>query len=968
MPYNDLPRVEINEVDRSQYVTTTGTGPILLVIGPSDKGPVGVPTTLTSISDLITQFGLPTTEAALSAYFYLDKAGQNVVFVRSFPPDFSDADSDTDGDFYKPKDIITPAIADVSTATNIPSATPVDIATSFTSLFNGWIQSLSTQNDAFDKAVVKADFLQYLEDDSDNKWTTATASAGPAAPPALPNDSYGKFSVTGLDFKYDERGTFNYVGKPGESLRAYVMFDMDDVLDKWGVTPVAADFAQVGTSGDHDRVLSQTVINGYLYVVADDYDILSSELQTIWNLATLAGRGLYTTYDGISAPVYRANYKKAYNSLLTNSDSLYEFQIWRIPLKIVVSALGESIYITTTQYATAHYAFNAYIDPDEFTSSSTGDYGDLPFEFIGCGATEYTWLNGSTRMVANGEMSLRFDDSGALAINTTTKKPTSIAGTWDSCGADRVFFHGLYLNSEMDAAFRSVVWTDGAGKNPGDDTAGTLDWDPNGYISEIVDTASTYLFDTSVANLWPNLFEIMALFSVGNEDEIWTDYLGAVYEDTDTLIYKMMYYPRYNLYERVPALQKLYDAEGCITTQHWGLSYSLIPAMLQTRVLVLVSGGYVNCVPTDIGKPVVGGTTAHTGTLRWYDNTTRTWHVSCSPTNTFPSAEALSITGGGAGAGTTTGASTTNDEIYTLFVNRGATDTNPQKVVVGVLNELVTSTSELADNTATDFWLSLIPGTGLDGQVYSKMLDLLTWREKDFIFLPELDVSTGTDPVADIISDVSPLPESDCIAYYFPGVGVVNPIDGSETFMPGALAAAIQAGLLEKIWQSPAGNPRGVLGWVTRAELRVSKSKADLLYTQANINPIIRPKRYASLTIWGGRTSFKKGTSVKSALSSINVRLLLLYVKRKFRDILWDFPFDINDPALYTTFTGLFGPFLDGLIAAGALSAYELVNETTADDVNNAKFKVGVHLTPAREAEIIIGTIYIYKQGASFLI
>lgn len=72
----------------------------------------------------------------------------------------------------------------------------------------------------------------------------------------------------------------------------------------------------------------------------------------------------------------------------------------------------------------------------------------------------------------------------------------------------------------------------------------------------------------------------------------------------------------------------------------------------KTITLVQVALGYVNCVPTDIGKPVVATGSGDTGNLVSYNNSTRTWVVDPdTPADVFAPADVLAITGG-TGAGT----------------------------------------------------------------------------------------------------------------------------------------------------------------------------------------------------------------------------------------------------------------------------------------------------------------------------
>lgn len=90
-----------------------------------------------------------------------------------------------------------------------------------------------------------------------------------------------------------------------------------------------------------------------------------------------------------------------------------------------------------------------------------------------------------------------------------------------------------------------------------------------------------------------------------------------------------------------------------------GDDFPVVKMYETVRILTFEVSGYVNAIPTDIGKPVVGAITGDTGVLLEYNNTTRIWKVRQDDNgDLFDQAEGITITGG-SGAGTTTGASTT---------------------------------------------------------------------------------------------------------------------------------------------------------------------------------------------------------------------------------------------------------------------------------------------------------------------
>lgn len=115
--------------------------------------------------------------------------------------------------------------------------------------------------------------------------------------------------------------------------------------------------------------------------------------------------------------------------------------------------------------------------------------------------------------------------------------------------------------------------------------------------------------------------------------------------------------PKPTLTEQINAI----DNELRIGTRSWKIGDYYL---LKYRTLAFDLSGYTDAVDSDVGLPVVGGTTGHTGVLAAFDNVARQWIiVPDSDADTFDSAEAVSVTGG-TGSGTTAGASSRSTEPY----------------------------------------------------------------------------------------------------------------------------------------------------------------------------------------------------------------------------------------------------------------------------------------------------------------
>lgn len=321
----------------------------------------------------------------------------------------------------------------------------------------------------------------------------------------------------------------------------------------------------------------------------------------------------------------------------------------------------------------------------------------------------------------------------------------------------------------------------------------------------------------------------------------------------------------------------------------------------------------------------------------------------------------------------------TEDEIKDLFQ-----ETNPEQkpsiAFKGFSSTiLLDPDNDINDPSYTDFYYILTPGLNLyqssHREITSDILTICESREGDSIYLIpvqsfEIDDS-GEPNLSQIINlnDLISYFETDLIGSKFgyaiyPDAFITHPFTGELTLIDTSIAAIIKFGQLDKVYQSPAGFRRGVIDFIAKMTRKISKSVADRIYTNAHINPILRPTKYSLPQIEGNRTLYKKGSRVKSALSYINVRGLIQYLIRALREILYTFKFEPNDPFLFTRFQSLITPTLDRLTAEGALYAYKLQNLTTPDDINKGRFVVGIGIQPTREAEIIEAKIYVFPSGS----
>ena len=106
-----------------------------------------------------------------------------------------------------------------------------------------------------------------------------------------------------------------------------------------------------------------------------------------------------------------------------------------------------------------------------------------------------------------------------------------------------------------------------------------------------------------------------------------------------------------------------------------------------------------------------------------------------------------------------------------------------------------------------------------------------------------------------------------------------------------------------------------------------------------------------------------------SALDRINVRRLLIYLKKEISRIASTTLFEQNVQATWDKFTGQVNPFLASVKAGLGLTDFKVVldKETTTDDLIDRNILYAkIFLKPARSIEFIALDFIITRSGASF--
>jgi hypothetical protein len=289
----------------------------------------------------------------------------------------------------------------------------------------------------------------------------------------------------------------------------------------------------------------------------------------------------------------------------------------------------------------------------------------------------------------------------------------------------------------------------------------------------------------------------------------------------------------------------------------------------------------------------------------------------------------------------------------------------------------------VADPEVVEYNLMTMPGIYHAG-LTSHMMEVCESRG-DALAIVDLDSgyrtsAESTDAIADRVGSVSTaitnltargLNSSYGCAYY-PWVQINDSITNSLLWAPPSIVALgtfSSSQRKSELWFAPAGFTRGGLtegsagiGVIQTRERLTSKNRDDLY--EANINPIASfPSE--GIVIFGQKTL----QVTPSALDRINVRRLMIFVKKEISRMAATVLFDQNVSATWARFLGEAEPFLRSVQARLGLSDFKIILDettTTADLVDRNVMYAKIFLKPARSIEFIALDFVISSTGAGF--
>ena len=263
-----------------------------------------------------------------------------------------------------------------------------------------------------------------------------------------------------------------------------------------------------------------------------------------------------------------------------------------------------------------------------------------------------------------------------------------------------------------------------------------------------------------------------------------------------------------------------------------------------------------------------------------------------------------------------------------------------------------------------DINLLALPGVihSIHSSVTNHAIDKIESRADAFFIM---DGSHYSASIQTAINDIQTL-DSNYVATYYPWVKVIDEVKNKPTWVPPSVVLPgvyAQNDRIGQEWFAPAGLNRGGLTEVTEAKTRLTNLERDDLY-ENRINPIATfPGQ--GVVVFGQKTLQGK----PSALDRINVRRLLINLRKFIASTSRFLVFEQNTSTLRTRFLNLVNPYLEQVQSNSGLNAFRIVMDETNNtpDVVDRNQLVGqIFIQPTRTAEFIVLDFVVQPTGAAF--
>ena len=297
-----------------------------------------------------------------------------------------------------------------------------------------------------------------------------------------------------------------------------------------------------------------------------------------------------------------------------------------------------------------------------------------------------------------------------------------------------------------------------------------------------------------------------------------------------------------------------------------------------------------------------------------------------------------------------------------VLMNEDISNTNTQGYILQTANQGKTAYEDaitlLQNQDNYDINLLMMPGV-IDNfanhqTIVQKAIDMVEERGDCFLLI---------DPVEhkQTVSAAKTRAEARDTSYasmYWPWLKIPSNELGKTIWVPPSVVVGGSYSFNDRVaqpWFAPAGLNRGGLENVQMTERPVNQTDRDDLY-DSGVNPIATfPGQ--GVTIWGQKTL----QNDESALDRVNVRRLMIKLKKFIASTSRFLVFEQNNPQTRTRFLNIVNPYMEQVQSQSGLTSFKVV----MDETNNILYGQ-IFLQPTRSAEFVVLDFTVQSTGATF--
>jgi len=271
-----------------------------------------------------------------------------------------------------------------------------------------------------------------------------------------------------------------------------------------------------------------------------------------------------------------------------------------------------------------------------------------------------------------------------------------------------------------------------------------------------------------------------------------------------------------------------------------------------------------------------------------------------------------------------------------------------------------------AISNADEFDINMLVTPGIVHGLHSKITNHAIAKmedRSDAFYVFDCGIQGGS--IADATNAISSL-DTNYAATYYPWVKIVDRNTSLPVWVPPSVVLPGVIAYTDKVaheWFAPAGLNRGGLTTVLEAQTRLTHDERDDLYEE-RVNPIASfPGQ--GVVVWGQKTLQGR----PSALDRVNVRRLLIKLKKFIASASRYLVFEQNTTATRNRFLNIVNPYLETVQANSGLSAFRVVmddSNNTPDVVDRNQLVGQIFIQPTRTAEFIVLDFVVLPTGATF--